>query len=184
MRLPSFDPRIRTGDEERLAFLDWTIDGVPLRKTFGDGEEDTNSTLLYEDADPTDRLENLRRLREFDTPPPTFEPRYHRTWFDRLVRLRGTPIAPWGTAFSDGRVCLLYCFCGDLDCPTLSTQVVTHADKVEWREIGWQVTYEPFESNQSELVNAVFERKAYETLIDNLLQGDWSLPDSTGPFTG
>ncbi len=117
------------------------------------------------------RIEKLRRLRGEDLPPPTFEPRFRPSRLDRLLGKRGVPIAPFGAAFQDGRVALLLCACGDLDCPTLSANVVVNDATVEWRDVGWQVSYEPFEAQDvvREQPHMTFERSAYEALVADLL---------------
>lgn len=71
---------------------------------------------------------------------------------------------------------LLFCLCGDIACPTLSTEVVVSDDVVRWRNIGWQVSYAPFGSDMAtvldELGQAVFDRAEYDRLMVSLLGSD------------
>lgn len=158
-------------------FLEWTIDGLPLRDLH---EFDPAGTTMLQPGAAHEQLrtENLRRLRGEHLPLPVFEPRYHRTRLDQILHLRGTPHAPSGTAFEDGRVGLVYCPCEDLDCGVLTARVEVTATTVAWREIGWQVTYEPFAPEAGEDApgarDLVFDRRRCEELIDALLVADWS----------
>lgn len=76
--------------------------------------------------------------------------------------------------FDDGRNSLLTCpIDRDLDCRALSTRVVVHADTVEWTDVGWQVTYEPFVPEPDEygpLLQFRFDRAQYEALLHELLR--------------
>ncbi|ROR90957.1 hypothetical protein [Nocardioides aurantiacus] len=154
--------------------LDWTVDGdllQTLHPVWG-------STLLdagRADADAL-RVGNLRRLRGDEMPLPVFVPRFDRSRIHRLLRLRGTPYAFTGSAFEDGRVVLLSCECGDLDCGAVSTRVEVTAGTVEWQDVGLQVTYEPFHQTAQpiELLRLTFDRAQYEELINRLLAADWS----------
>lgn len=169
----------RSWDENPLEFLDFTIDGASLRQMFN-GPDDL--TLLTADkSDSASRYESLERLLGISVPAPDFTPRCYRTRLDRLLRLRGTPYAASGTAFEDGRVGLLYCRCGDLDCGTLSMNLETQDEFVVWRDIGWQTTYEQFPHPERDdaLVSARFAREPYEQMIRSLMEADWTegLPD-------
>lgn len=179
--LDQSDGRSRAGADV-YAWLDWTVDGKSLRSKYSQkGTDDTDITLLHarDLEDEPFRTESLRRLRGDTLSPPTFEPRFYRTRLDRLLHRRGTPYAPAGTAFEDGRVGLLYCYCGDLDCGALSTRVEVTAETINWRDIGWQVTYEPYtpyDEVQQWLGDRdlTFDRAPYESLINRLLEADWS----------
>jgi hypothetical protein len=162
------DPR-RRSDSSELAAIEWTINDEPLAELFG---ADGHLTLLY--ASSGDRLECLRRLRGDIVEPPVLAKRFERTWLDKLFRRQGLPWAASGPAFEDGRVCLMECQCGDLDCGALTTQVVISETTVEWRDIGWQVTYEDFADYSHFVRSATFDRAAYESILDGLLAMDWS----------
>jgi len=75
-----------------------------------------------------------------------------------------------------GRVALLYCRCGDLDCRTLSARIVVNEVSVEWRDIGWQVGHGPFDfaDQVGRPAHAVFDREAYEELLVDLLSDQWT----------
>lgn len=163
------DPRLTSGSTE-LAVWEWVINDVPLSSMFDAG---SCLPLLYDNS--IDGPEALHRLRGDLTDRPVFVRRFQRSRADRFFRREGTPWAPSGPAFEDGRVCLLQCPCGDLDCGALTTEVVISDQTVEWRDIGWQVTYEPFADFNEILHTATFDRQAYTSLIDQLLAGD--LPD-------
>lgn len=151
-----------------LAVVEWTINDVPLTDLFKSGSD---VPVINANADLDEVRENLFRLRGDRTDPPVHEARFERTWLDRLLGRRGVPWAPWQPAFEDGRVVLLVCWCGDLDCGAISTQVVLHDETVEWRDIGWQVTYEPF-APEIPARSTLFERTAYLQVIDGLLASD------------
>ncbi len=164
------DQRLRQA-ESTVAVLEWTINGVPLREIVDDP---TSIPPLYAGADEDQRRELLLRLRGDRTDLPTFVPRFERSRLDRLLGRRGTPWAPFGSAFEDGRVVLLECPCGDLDCGALTTEVVVEDDAVEWRDIGRQVTYEPFAGYNAEVWSARFDRSQYLAVIDDVIAMDWS----------
>ncbi|MEV7553985.1 hypothetical protein AB0N89_30580 [Amycolatopsis sp. NPDC089917] len=134
------EPSVTRWNDGEARFLDWTIDGVALR-----------------DMDPT----------QHQTPLFLDDDRWRETAVATLSRLLGDLPGD----FDDGRVALLFCpMCGDLGCGGYSVEVVLGDDVVEWRAYGWQYDYEPFDSAQ-EFAFAVarFDRKAYETLLRDLL---------------
>ena len=161
-------------------WLEWTIDGVSLRSLYSPRPDDRVVTMLRarDDDDGPMRSENLLRLRGDALAPPRFAPRFHRTRLDRLLHLRGTPYAAEGTAFADGRVGLLYCFCGDLGCGALSTRIEAPAEAVTWRDIRWQVTNtvgaEDLVQESPGDRDLTFDRTQYMALINHLLDADWS----------
>ena len=164
----------RDWDNNPLQFLDFTIDGCSLRDMF---DRPDDLTLLTADSfDNASRSESLQRLLGMQVAAPDFSPHFHRTRLERWLRMRGTPHAPWGTAFEDGRIGLLFCRCGDLNCGALSVHLEVDDDSVVWRDIGWQTTYEPFTRPEREdaLVTARFAREPYERLLRELLDWDWS----------
>jgi len=133
-----------------VAFDDWTIDGLPLRYLFaGLGNRPPRERTFMTDAraDAAFAAESLRALIDEDT--------------------RGRD--PW-VRFSDGRVGLLFCpACGDMDCSTLSAQVLIDEQRVVWRDIAYQVGYQPFSLDEMTPMTLTFEREKYEALIRRLL---------------
>lgn len=151
-----------------MPFLDFVVDGKSLGHRLG-GEV----TALTVDQ-PDFRTENLLRLDGADVPLPTFEPQFRRSRIDRLLGRRGAPVACHESAFGDGRICLYYCRCGDIDCGVLSTRLEVGETTVTWHDVGWQVGYEPFDEEKDALATFVFDRSAYEQLLRDLLGADWS----------
>lgn len=166
---------------DRIPFLDFTVDGRSLCDRFGG-----DITALHQ-LDPDFRTTNLQRLAGHPVPLPSFSPRFHRTPLDRLLRRRGAPFAFVESAFADGRVGLLYCPCGNMDCGVLSTRIEFTPELVAWRDIGWQVTYEPddpkFQGYLNDPESFAFERAQYDSLMSWLLSADWSasIPVPGGP---
>lgn len=166
-------PWLGKRDKATVDFLDWEIDGVSMRERF---EAQTEMTLLQDQEwIQPHRAETIARLRGEVTGPPVYVPEFHQTRLQKRLRRRGTPVARFGAAFDDARVGLFFCVCGDIGCPTLSTEVVVSADTVQWRDIGWQVSYEPFGRGMtfgsgmtSEAAQAAFDRAEYNALLDSL----------------
>lgn len=85
------------------------------------------------------------------------------------------PCAPYETAFADGRIGLYFCPCGDLDCGVLSTRIELTPSRVTWHDVGWQVTYRPFDPEQElGVVRFDFDRVQYDELFQWLMAADWS----------
>lgn len=135
----------------RIEFMDWAVDGRPLRQMLAgeDGEPPQEVTALHNPDVPTGfKRQTLRALLA-----------------------ESEPTEHW-TTMPDGRVALLYCnVCYDLDCATLTTELVFEQDLVQWVNIGWQVGYEPFELNQdgTNALSFTFERWQYEAVLRTLL---------------
>lgn len=152
-----------------IPFLDFTVDGESL----GDRFSGDMTALTVDDA--AVRTECLRRLGGEPITLPSFRPEFHKTRLDRMLRLRGTPEAPHESAFADGRIALYYCSCGDMDCGVVSTRLEFTETTVIWHDVGWQVTYEPFEALQEVGVQTYeFARADYDDLIAWLLTADWT----------
>lgn len=137
--------------------LEWTINDVPLSDIFESGPY---LPLLHTGAHPSERTETLHPLRGDRVDRQVFTQQFDRSPLDRLLRRKGTPWAFSGPAFEDGRVCLLECQCGDLDCGALTTEILISDATVEWKNVGWQVTYEPFTGFNDALHSATFHREA------------------------
>jgi hypothetical protein len=154
-------------------FLDFTVDGRGLRAMF-DGEDDVTRLNSGWDSDAV-RAENLARLLGQPIPPEHVR-RFHRTRLDRLFLREGKPYSFSETAFQDGRVGLLYCRCGDMDCGVLSTRVGLTPDTVVWHDIAWQRSCGPPVPPErvGAFVTVVFGREQYEGLLRSLLGADWT----------
>lgn len=154
----------RTRSEtQTVRYLDWTIDGRPLRDYFPDdaGEAGPETTSLV--ASPVQGTTNLGMSN-----------------LHHLLGTRATA-AGWDT-FDDGRIALLFCpTCADLDCATLSCELVITPSTVEWRDVGWQVGYLPFldpEATATQTPKAfTFERQPYESLLSRILDAGRQQPE-------
>jgi len=133
-------PSVTRWNDGGARFLDWTIDGVALR-----------------DLVPTDHQTPLCLDGN--------------GWREAAVATLSRLLGDLPGDFDDGRVALVFCpLCGDLGCGAYSVEVVFGDDVVEWRTFGWQTDYEPFEdSEEYKFTGARFERKAYETVLRDLL---------------
>jgi hypothetical protein len=134
-----------------VEFLDWTIDGTPLRQLLLEEDEPPQeTTVLRSDSQGEPAIE--RSLRDLRDP---------------------TSAGSSDTRMPDGRVGLLFCIvCADLDCQTYTADVVVTSDTVEWNDIGAQVAHAPFDpDNQSRPVFSVtFGRPQYETALSRLIE--------------
>ncbi|SDZ21904.1 hypothetical protein SAMN05444365_107133 [Micromonospora pattaloongensis] len=132
-----------------VPFEDWIVDGVPLRE------------LVTADRQPPNPAQEMTPLCELGTWPETA--------VESLRRLLGDEPGD----FDDGRVPLLFCpIDADLGCQTLSTTLVLDDETVEWRDLGWQVSYEPFVAANDGFdppMHFHFDRKAYTELLRALL---------------
>lgn len=132
-------------------FLDWTVDGEPLRSHFelDDGNPCQEVTFLVEGSEG-DRfaIESLKVLLAESS-----------SGFD-----------PW-VQYSDGRAGVLFCpQCGGLDCGALSVEVVVSDDFVEWRNVAYQdgMTGEVL-TGYGPVLSLRFNRVEYESLLRTLL---------------
>lgn len=155
-----FRRRARSADPWTLRFLDWTVDGVPLRDslTFPNGRRCDDVTFMTE-AYRGDRFvtESLRAL--------LLE---NESGFD-----------PW-VQFTDGRAGLLFCpQCGDLACGAVSTDVRFTDSAVEWRDVAYQdgVT-EEVRATEVPAFTLRFDREQYEATVRALL-AEWGIPSVT-----
>jgi hypothetical protein len=144
-----------------LRFLDWTIDGQPLRDrmAFPDGTVCREITFLTEGSEG-DRyaIESLRVL----------------------LGEREAGADPW-VRYSDGRAGVLFCEqCGGLDCGAVTAEVVVGDSHVEWRDIAYQNVPELL-GDVSEMLGTDevpaftlrFDRRSYESTVADLL-AQWS----------
>lgn len=73
---------------------------------------------------------------------------------------------------SDGRVPLLVCGADfDLNCRALTAELVVAGNLVEWRDIAWQVDYEPLDLKEQEqpVITLAFDRRQYDAVVRPLL---------------
>ena len=134
-----------------LRFLDWTIDGTPLRDrlAFPDGTPCRDITFITADSEGDPYLiESLRAL--------LLE---NESGFD-----------PW-VQFTDGRAGLLFCEqCGDLACGAVSADVWMSDTTVEWRDIAYQSgTTEEIGTDEVSAFTVRFDRAQYEATVRALM---------------
>lgn len=130
-----------------LVYEDWVVDGIPLRQ------------LVSARPETPRPVQEKTRLCEM----------WPETAFDGLRRLLGDEPCD----FNDGRVALLVCpIDADLGCRALSATLVLDDEAVEWRDVGWQVDYEPFVAADGGFdppMHFRFHRRAYTELLRALL---------------
>ncbi|MDX6222154.1 MAG: hypothetical protein QOD91_1208 [Frankiales bacterium] len=133
---------------EELAFLDFTVDTVPLRE------------LVTDPREPPNPAREMTRLCE--------------AWPEEaehgLRRLLGEEPAD----FAGGRVALLVCpIDADLGCAAVSAALARGDGWVEWRDLGWQVSHEPFDVARNRLdppMSFRFEADAYDLVLRDRLE--------------
>jgi hypothetical protein len=130
-----------------VPYDDWTLDEQPLRDLIRSAFPDdmaapvSEVTLLSERWVPSAPVGALERL------------------------LSGTP-----GDFEDGRIALYVCQVdGDFGCATFSTEVVVGEVEVEWRNLGWQVDYEPGVRGIEPPLSVRFQRAAYDSVLNDAL---------------
>jgi hypothetical protein len=135
---------------EEFTYREWTIDGTPLRQVVAwpNGDVATEVTpIRYE-----------RAGREYER--------------DYLRALLGARPADPRVVMPDGRVPLLVCRVDvDLDCRALTAELFRDDETVEWRDIAWQVGYEPLDLAEQEqpVVTLRFGRAQYDDTVRSLL---------------
>lgn len=137
-----------------VQFDDWTVDGRPLRE------------LIPHDRGPVPGQRTFMRHEDI----------YRPFAVASLAALLGedSPTENAWVRFDDGRVGVLFCeSCGDMDCATLSAAIEFDTETVTWRDIAFQVGYEPFTLDGQLPVTITFGRPDYEGLLRALLER-WS----------
>lgn len=130
-------------------FLDWTVDGEPIRDWFASAEGERHEITWMVEGFPGEAaaVASLRAL---------------------LVDSRSSPRSD--VRFGDGRVGLLYCpGCYDLACGALSAEVRVTDDSVEWRDITYQDAIADELWAEMPRRSVTFERRAYEATVRELL---------------
>ncbi len=142
-------PRIKTAT--RTDYLDWTVDGLPVRELFESAKPGSAPVLESTLISPAGSLDEYTR--------------------DRLRALLGEVGSDTSDAvFPNGRVGILFCnVCGGLDCPTLSAAIEFDDNTVTWRDIAFQTDGEPLSIADQVGVTITFAREQYEATIRELL---------------
>ena len=125
-------------------FLDWTIDGVPLRQH------------LTEEGDEGQGYERVTLLSQTST-----------SGHEQIDRLLGRA---WPDA-KDGRTALLVCAeCFSLGCGAITALVVFSWDTVQWRNLAHEFPWEDPTPSEFENppVSFVFDRQQYTDLLLSL----------------
>jgi hypothetical protein len=131
-------------------YLEWTVDGVPLRQVV--------AWPTGEVAGEVTPIQNEYAMREYEA--------------DYLRAILGEPVERDWTIMSDGRVPLLVCSIDfDLNCRALTAELVFDGNSVEWRDIAWQVDYEPLDLGEQEqpVITLAFDRRQYDAVVRPLL---------------
>ena len=139
-----------------VPFEDWTLDGELLRDVI-------RAAVAEHIAAPAGEITPLSDRWHAAVPIEALE---------RL--LVGRP-----GDFDDGRIALYLCQVdGDPGCATVSAHVVIGDDTVEWRNLGWQVNYEPGIAGADPPLSIRFPRSNYEAVLHDALTR-WR--DRSGP---
>ena len=130
-----------------VPYEDWTLNGEPLRDLI-------RAAFPDDMAAPVSEVTLLSQRWVSSAPVRALE---------RL--LSGAP-----GDFDDGRTALYVCQVdGDFGCGTLSAEVLVGDDDVEWRDLGWQVDYEPGVRGIEPPLSVRFERTDYESVLNDAL---------------
>ena len=146
---------------QEVPFEDWTLDGELLRDVI-------RKAVAGQVAAPDGEGTPLSDRWVASTPVEALE---------RL--LAGQP-----GDFDDGRIALYVCQVdGDAGCGTLSADVVIGPDIVEWRDLGWQVNYQPGIAGVDPPLSIRFGRSQYEAVLRAALTR-WQARASGQPSSG
>jgi hypothetical protein len=133
-----------SGDLVHRQFLDFVVDGEPLRRRVmsrvGDVDQANDYASLLVTNWPVDLMADDVRM---------------------LLGEMHSPLA-------DGRVPLYVCAeCGGLGCGTISAVIEHPADTVIWRDFGWQTDYDPIVDREpfAEVGPFEFGREQYEAAL-------------------
>lgn len=145
-----------------VGYLDWTIDGVPLREVLAW----PNGTVAKEVA-----------LLQNDRAPAQYR-------IDYLRALLGGAVRSEQAVMPDGRVPILVCPVDfGLGRRALTAPIAFGEDAVQWRDIAWQSDIEPLELAEQELaaVSVTFDRAQYECLVRGAARGRNGLTERRHP---
>lgn len=137
--------------DRAVTYLDWAVDDVPLRDHLQAGVADLTTfvtALQNEEARPVAGRTVIKAL------------------LGKLERPDDEAVMP------DGRVALIQCWCFDLNCSTLTAEVVAADDVVEWRDVSWQVAYEPIDLGYADFDPPTFrfDRAQYTAELQRLIE--------------
>jgi hypothetical protein len=125
---------------KRRPFLDFTVNGQPFRSLVG--------------------------LAEYGAEAVSETTRLMDDWPDGALAQLDALLGGQSDEFGDGRVALLVChLCGDVGCGAISAEVVLDSGLVEWRDLGWQNNYEPFNGSPVRPRSFRFVQRQYEAVL-------------------
>jgi len=133
-----------------FAYLEWTIDGVPLREVVAWPRGEVPGEVTP--------IRNGFAAREYEA--------------DYLRAILAEQVAREWTVMPDGRVPLLVCHVDfDLDCATLTAELARDDHRVEWRDMVWQCAHEPLDLTDQEIPvqTLAFDREQYDDVVRSLL---------------
>ncbi|CAN5270826.1 hypothetical protein BH09ACT10_BH09ACT10_18240 [soil metagenome] len=138
--------------DRTITYLDWAINGLPLREhlKYVDGSSPGEVTVLQNDW---------------------AAPGVGRQLIETLLGKESS--SNYDVAMPDRRVAVLFCaYCFDLDCATVTAVIVFSNDVVEWRDVGWQVSYESLDLSDGEFDPPTFrfDRAQYVAELERLLE--------------
>lgn len=143
--------RLKTVALPPVRFLDWTIDGEPLREL-----------LKHSDGNPCRDVTFLVEGSEGD--------KFALESSKALLGESDSRFTPW-VQYPDGRAGLLFCpQCGGLDCGAVSTEVLMGDHVVEWRNVAYQDGISgTVLADDGPSFSITFDRVKYESLLRSLL---------------
>lgn len=133
------------GDQAQASehsFLDWTVNGQPLRFMLGWENAPSDTTCMVTGWDLDAGL----------------------AWLESLG-------SAGAGDFPDGRAAVLVCQeCGDLECGALSVSITREAATVRWSDFGWQVPHEEGFQPLDVPLRLEFVANDYDGLLTSLAQ--------------
>ena len=134
-----------------VEFLDWTIDGLPLR-----------SMLTFSSGQFLD--ERTRMVKGWEGEP--WAASSLRALLDGYV-----DSGPGRVNYDSGRTAILFCSqCSDLSCPAITTRIEHDESTVRWSDIGYETDWsETPEFETFDRITLTFEKEEYEATIRALL---------------
>jgi hypothetical protein len=140
----------RKSVEREIEYLEWTIDGVPLREVVA-----WPNGWIADDVTP---INNANADRAYEA--------------DYVRAILGEPVLRDWTLMPDGRVPLLVCPLDfDLDCGALTAQLRRDHGRVVWGDIAWQHADHPLDLPGQEIsvISLEFDAAQYDGIVRPLL---------------